>query len=179
VAINPQKKRRYTFQVVAVETSNPHAAKLRERFYSLHPEVQHKTHPYTAPYPFMPFLPSKEWPIDKIYQLARLHVRCIPELVPIFLHNLQDIRNQTADNGNQLMHGFVAMRCAIPDGSPPEILAPPLLDSIHNTGRIHTKVVLVPKTMEVETLTQFAIMHSILLNNVAEKYHGNVFVDGM
>jgi hypothetical protein len=41
VAISPHNKQNYTFQAVIVETSIPHAAKLREQFYSLHPEVQH------------------------------------------------------------------------------------------------------------------------------------------
>jgi len=95
VASSPQKGApRFSFQAVVVESLANQAAKVRERFFSLNPQVLHATHLYTHLYPLIPFLPSKDWTVEKIHSLARLHVTMLHNQRLVFLHNLQDIKIQ-------------------------------------------------------------------------------------
>jgi hypothetical protein len=151
VAVSDNKAERFSFQAVVIETLANHAAALREKFYLLNPELLHQALPYLAPYPFIPFLPSKEWTILKISHLARLHMKLISEQRPIFVQNLQDLCNVIFPNGATLMQ---------------------------NTGNTTTKVVLVPKENESEALTQLSVIQSILFNKADPEYHHKVFVEG-
>jgi hypothetical protein len=36
---------------------------------------------------------SKEWPISKILQLAKMHVAKVNDLKPLYLENIQDIHH--------------------------------------------------------------------------------------
>jgi hypothetical protein len=124
----------------------------------------------------MPFLPSREWKIETIYNLARLHTRTIQDLCPIFLQNLKDIHNKIHSNGFNLYQGFQAMQLTGINGKDP---AKPLLESIHNTSDPAIKVALVPKDNVENTKIQFAALHSILLENVPVDFHHNVFVGSL
>jgi hypothetical protein len=172
---NPGK---FSFQAVVVETSAKHAATLRERFYSLdHPAKAQQQFPYTGKYQFVPILKSKEWTIQKILRLAKLHVKLISDLKPIFIVNLQDLRNEITPAGSTLMQGFYGMTFQQTING--KALDPvPLLHSIHNTGNKTTKVALVPSSHYTEALNQLSAIHSILTSNVSPDYHEKVFVHG-
>ncbi len=72
---------RYSFQAIVVETSTQLASTIWEKFYELdQPAKAQAIYPYTGMYQFVPLLKSKEWPVDKIYKLARLHVNLIESL---------------------------------------------------------------------------------------------------
>jgi hypothetical protein len=102
---------RYSFQAIVVETPTQLASTIREKFYELdHPAKAQAIYPYTGMYHFVPLLKSKEWPMDKIYKLARLHVNLIKSLRPMYVNNLQDINHVIDEEGNSLMQGFMACR---------------------------------------------------------------------
>jgi len=176
VPISSQKQDRFSFQAVVVETSVAHAAALWEWFYSLNPDLIRFKHPYTAPYPFVPFLPSRAWTVEKIYKLAMLHLEIITDQRPIFLQNLQDLCNIVFSNSFSLLQGFLSMCCSSsPDSTE---LAKQLIVSMHNTGNPTTKVVLIPKANEEEALKQLAAIHSIMLSNIDAEFHSKVFLEG-
>jgi hypothetical protein len=94
VPIQEGKPERYAFQAVVIETSTQYAASLWEKFFSLaNPTQAVKEYPYTGQYQFIPFLKTKEWTVDKILRLAKLHVKIVQDLRPIFLANLRNIHN--------------------------------------------------------------------------------------
>jgi hypothetical protein len=132
---NSKDAKRYSFLAVAVETSVRQAKHLREAFFSLpKPEISKAKYPYTGQYQFVPLLQSKEWPIVKIFQLAKVHVKICQNLKPIFLQNLPDIRNAISSDGHTLMRGFQGMTRKV------EGKAYALVHSVHNTNRPHVKV---------------------------------------
>jgi hypothetical protein len=177
VPIVEDKPEKYSFQAVVVETSANKAASLRERFYSLDPPTKaHQSFPYTGKYQFVPILKSKEWTVNKILRLAKLHVQIINDLKPIFLTNLQDLRQEITPTGNTLMQGFYGMQFQCPESNPAAQV--PLLHSIHNTGNKTTKVALVPSAHYSDALTQLSSIHSILMSNIAPEYQDRVFVKG-
>jgi len=89
VPIKEDDTRRYSFTAVVVETSTKHASQLRERFYDLSdPRTATTDYPYTGLYQFVPMVKSTDWPIPKIYQLARLHSSIINDLKAIYVHNI-------------------------------------------------------------------------------------------
>ncbi len=178
VPIAEDKPEKFSFQAVVIETSAKDAAALRERFYSLdNPVKAQQKFPYTGKYQFVPILKSKEWTVTKILRLAKLHVKLISDLKPIFITNLQDLRNEITPAGSTLMQGFYGMQFnQTINGKPLDPV--PLLHSIHNTGNKTTKVALVPSSHHTEALNQFSAIHSILMSNVLPEYHDKVFVSG-
>ncbi len=179
VPVQDGKSERFAFQAVVVETSTQQAASLRERFFSLgDPKQVQQKFPYTGRYQFVPFLKTKEWTVQKILSLARLHVKIVQDLRPIFLSNLQDIHNSIDNGGTTLMQGFYGMQYTLPLGdAPPE--PEPLLHSIHNTGKQYTKVALVPTCHYDSALTQLSAIHSILTSYISNEYLDRVFVGSM
>jgi len=166
--------KRYSFPAVAVETSARQAKCLRESFFSQpKPEISKAKVPYTGPYQFVPTLQSKEWPVVKIYQLAKVHVKICQNLKPIFIQNLQDIRNAIASDGHTLMRGFLGMSRKIED----KVYA--LIHSVHNTNCPHIKAIPVPQENYEVAVEQFSTIHLDLLSGVPREFHSSVFVDGM
>ena len=95
VPISDWKPEHFLFQAVVRETSVEHAAALREWFYSLgNPVLVSRHYRYTGQYLFIPLLKSQEWPVHKIWQLAKACVHFIGCLSPIFLENLQPLTNK-------------------------------------------------------------------------------------
>jgi hypothetical protein len=87
-------RERFSFNNIVIETSTQHAAALHEWLYELgNPLTATKQYPYTGGYQFVPMLKSKEWPISKIYHLAKIHAAIINDLRPLYLENLQDIHH--------------------------------------------------------------------------------------
>ncbi len=86
-----------------------------------------------------------EWPIRKIYQLAKLHVAIIDGLRPLNVTSLQDINHVIDAEGQSLMQGFYDMLVSSKDHQITDgiTLAAQLVHLIHNIGRLTTKVVLV------------------------------------
>jgi hypothetical protein len=180
VPIQEGKTDRFVFQAVIVETSTQQAASLRERFFSLgNPEQAQQKYPYTGKYQFVPFLKTKEWTVPKILRLARLHVKIVQDLRPIFLANLKDIRNSIAHDGTTLMEGFYGMQYTIPAVDDNEPMSEPLLHSIHNTGKPTTKVALVSTCHYDAALTQLSAIHSILTSYIPQDYLDKVFIDSL
>jgi hypothetical protein len=137
VPMGSNTKERYSFQVVIIETAANQARKMRESCFALpKPSVSREYYPYTGPYQFVPLIESKEWPAVKFFQLAKVHVKICQNLRPIYLENIQDIRNQITDGGHMLLRGFLSMTHNIHGAA-----AVPLIHSVHNTAREHTKVV--------------------------------------
>jgi hypothetical protein len=85
--------------------------------------------PYTGPYQFVHMLQSKEWSVQKIFQLATVHVRLCEKLKVMNVQNIQDIRNKIGRQGHTLMRGFLGMTIALEGCG-----TFPLIQSIHNTG---------------------------------------------
>jgi hypothetical protein len=102
-----------------------------------------------------------------------VHVKICQNLKPIFIQNLQDIRNTIASDGHTLMRGFLGMTRKVED----KVYA--LIHSIHNTNRPHTKVVLVHLENYEAAIEQFGTIHLDLLSGVPKEFHCNVFVDGL
>jgi hypothetical protein len=168
---NPE---RFSFQAVAVETSTNHAKQLREAFFSQPKPVESaKYFPYTGPYQFVPMLQSKEWPVWKIFQLAKVHVKLCGNLEVIYVQNLQDIRNSIGHQGQTLMRGFIGLTVTV-DGK-----TLPLIHSIHNTGRLHVKAVLVHHEQYEYALEQLSVIHQALLSGVPQEFYKKVFVDNL
>jgi hypothetical protein len=104
-------KERFSFQTIVIEMSTKNAAKLREWFYTLkNPLKAQHQFPYTGRYQFVPFLKWKEWTVPKILRLAKLHVKTVQDLSPIFLTNLQDLRTVFSNKGATLLQGFYRMQ---------------------------------------------------------------------
>jgi len=135
----------------------------------------HET-PLHCSIPFDSILAIKGLVSGKIYNLARLHTKMLHDQHPIFLENLQDIRNPITTSGTTLLQGFLSMMQALPEDSPRDASQMPLIVSMHNTGKPTTTVVLVQKAHEDEALRQLAAIHSILLTNVSTEFHSQVFV---
>jgi hypothetical protein len=166
---------KYSFPTVAVETSTRQAKRLREAFFAqLKPADAKHMFPYTGPYQFVPLLPSKEWSVHKIFQLAKVHVRICDNLKAIYIQNLQDIRNEIGPQGNTLLKGILGMTLNLENK---EVV--PLIQSVHNTGRATVKVVLVLSENYDFALEQLAVLHPALLAGVPEAYQSNVFVDNL
>jgi hypothetical protein len=165
---------RFSFPAVALETSTRHAKNLREAFFSQPKPADAATRfPYTGPYQFIPMLQSKEWPIMKIFRLAKVHVKLCENLKVIYIQNLQDIRNTIGQQGHTLMRGFIGLTVAV-DGK-----TLPLIHSIHNTGRQNVKAVLVHQEQYDYTIEQMSVIHQALLSGVLQEYHSKVFVDNL
>jgi hypothetical protein len=90
---------------------------------------------------------------------------------------LQDIQNTINDSGTTLIHCFLDLKCTLPPNFPSTSVPHPLLDSVHYTGKAQTKVTLDPSDSAERALTEFAVLHSILLSHIPTKYHPNVFVE--
>jgi hypothetical protein len=163
---------RYAFPAVAIETS-PHQAKnLREAFFALPPPSEAKVdYPYTGCYQFVPTLQSTEWPIHKIFQLAKVHVKICDNLKAIYVQNLQNIWNEIRSQRHTLMRGFLGMQRKR-DG-----VTHSMVHSAHNTGRPNIKAVLVPAEHYDVAINKLASMHQSLLSGVPQIYHKNVFVE--
>lgn len=100
----------FSFQAIVVETATKDAHKLRERFYALEdPEHAKSTYLYTRLYQFVSFLKSTDWPIDKIYRLAHLHMQIVTDLELLYVANVQDINYIIVYEGDSLLHGFYGM----------------------------------------------------------------------
>jgi hypothetical protein len=180
VPIQEGKLDRYVFQAVVIETSTQHAASLREKFFSLgDPKKTVDRFPYTGSYQFVPFLKTKEWTVAKILNLAKLHVKMVQELKPIFIANLRNIHNDIAKEGITLLQGFYGMQYTYPavEGKPAQ--TEPLLHSIHNTAKPNTKVALVSLTHYEAAITQLSAIHSILASYISPEYHDRVFIDSL
>lgn len=159
-----------------METSTSQASSLREKFFSLSPpDIAQERYPYTGRYQFVPFLKTTEWTVQKIYNLAKLHVKLVQDLRSIFLITLQDIHNQISNDGTTLMQGFYGMHHH-PPGEGQSTLTVPLLHSIHNTGKSNTKVSLVTTNHYDAAVTQLSAIQSILSANIAPEFHDRVFV---
>jgi hypothetical protein len=133
------------------------------------------TYPYTGSYQFVPLLKSKEWSIQKIYHLAKLHVSVINDLKTIYLVNIQDLNMVVNDSGDPLMQGFLNMTTTDSLG---DAKTNKLLHSIRNTGKSTTKVALVKTDKNQDALDQFANIENLLATNIHVNYHANVFVEG-
>jgi hypothetical protein len=165
------KLERYSFPVVAIETSAKYSKQVREAFFSqLKPTDATKDFPYTGSYQFVPALQSKEWPITKIFQLAKVHVKICQNLKAICIENLQDIRNVIGNEGQTLMCSFLNLTYMV-NNSPQ-----PLIQSVHNTGRTNVKAVLVPMENYDAAIDQLGALHQLLLAGVSKDYHDAVFV---
>jgi hypothetical protein len=145
-----------------------------------HPAKAQETYPYTGMYQFVPLLKSKEWPVDKIYKLARLHVNLIESLRPMYVNNLQDINHVIDEDGNSLMQGFYGMQVSNPQRHKTGGLVPAsqLIQSVHNTSRNNKKVFLTQASKFEEAVDQFSNLHNILKNNIKHQFHANVFIPG-
>jgi hypothetical protein len=180
VPVQDSKPERFAFQAVVVETSTQQAASLCKKFFSLgNPTQVQQKFPYTGRYQFVPFLKTKEWTVHKILGLARIHVKIVQDLRPIFISNLKDICNGIDHGGTTLMEGFYRMKYTLPivEGNPPE--SAPLLHSIHNTGKQNTKVALVPMCHYESALTQLSAIHSILTSYIPKEFLDRVFIDSL
>ncbi len=93
---------------------------------------------------------SKEWPVSKIYCLAKLHSHIVHDLKPRFVHNIKDLRNKIGSTLT-LCQGFYGMLAKESSGKENPF---PLLDSIHNTNAPHTKVALASADHFDEAVTQ-------------------------
>jgi hypothetical protein len=141
------------------------------------PTKARQSFPYTGKYQFVPILKSREWAVNKILRLAKLHAQIINNLKPRFLAKLQDLRQEITPTGNTLMQGFYGMQFQCPEEGKPA--APlPLKHSIHNTENKTTKVALVPTAHYSDALTQLSSIHSILMSNIEPEYKDRVFVAG-
>jgi len=165
---------KYSFPAVAIETSARYAKQLREAFFTQpKPSEAAVKYPYTGPYQFVPMLQSKEWPVLKIYQLAKVHVKLCDNLKVIYVQNLKDIRNAIGPNGHTLMKGFLGMTITM------EGCTLPLLHSIHNTGRENVKAILVHQEYYDYAIENLSTLHVELSSGVPQEYHENVFVENL
>jgi len=133
VPIQEGDSARFTFQALVIKTSTKNATILRERFYEFQPSKIVKNYPYTGLYPFVPMIKSKEWSIQKIHQLAQLHVSILNDLKAIYVSNILDIHHLINDKGESLLQYFLTQKTSIQhnnDANLPE----PLFHSIHNTA---------------------------------------------
>jgi hypothetical protein len=158
---------RFTFQAVVVETAAAHASSLHEKFYELeNPATARLNYPYTGGYQFVPMLKSKEWSIQKILQLAKLHESIISNLRPLYLENLQDIHHIVNDAGGSLLEGFLNTSV---DGNP-------IFHSMHNMGHGRNKVLLSHHDQLDSAIDTLGTIHETLFSEVDIKYHTNVFL---
>jgi hypothetical protein len=132
-------------------------------------------YPYTGIYQFVLMLKSTEWPISKIYQLARLHAAIIDNLRPLYLENLRDINNVISVDNTSLMQSFYDLSVTtidkqISDGIMP---APQLVHSIHNTSNKNTKAIFVQTWKYEEAIGQLANIYNILRASVPPAFHHN------
>jgi hypothetical protein len=162
VPISEGKPERFAFQAVIIEISAKHVADLQERLFALgDPTILQRHFPYVGGHQFIPFLKSKEWSVQKNYNLARVQESIVQDLKPIFVEHLNDLRNKIG-LVETLRAGFMGMRYADPETSSMF----PLLHSIHNTANKGTKVALVPSLHFNSAVTQLAAVHSILRNYI-------------
>jgi hypothetical protein len=144
VPISDGKPKRFPFHAVVIETSVEHATRLRERFYSLgDPDRAAKIYPYMGKYFFVPLSKFKEWPVDKIWKLAKTNADIIRNLRPIFVENLQDLRNLISQQAS-LREGFMTLTHMEYDTAGKLTSQELILHSIHNTSNPTTKVAVVP-----------------------------------
>jgi hypothetical protein len=66
-------------------------------------------HDYAGRYPFVPLLKSRQWPVQKIWKLAKTHDTIIASLCTIFLENLHDL-NTRINEHETLRTGFMSMK---------------------------------------------------------------------
>jgi hypothetical protein len=145
-----------------------------------HPSTAIQTYPYNDQHQFLPMIKSKEWPVQKVYHLAQLHVSIIESLRPLYISPLQDLNNVVDDRGDSLLHVFQCLPRPAPqpsmsDGSP---LPSMLLHSAHNTRQPTTKVVLVQQSNYEEALGILSNLQKILSNAIDPKFHAYVFMAG-
>jgi hypothetical protein len=119
-------------------------------------------------------LQSKEWPIVKIFQLAKVHVKLCQNYRVIYIQNVQDIRNAVGENGHTILRGFLGMTYMKSTRDKVQ-----LIHSIHNTRRKNIKAVLVPHEHYDLAIVQFGALHQCLLAGIEGKYHKNVFIEGL
>jgi len=167
---------RFSFQAVVIETTAEHAAKLRERFYSLGDPLQvQQVYPYIGKYQFAPLVKSREWPIDKIWKLAKFHDNIICGLRPIFIQNLQDLNNKINDT-DTLRTAFLRLQNSETiEGITHQVQ---LIYSIHNTGNPTTKVALIPPLYYDSAIQQLSVIHSGLQGYIHPNFHKAVFLPG-
>jgi len=178
VPIQDGKPERFAFHAFVLETSIEHATNLRERFFSLgDPERVSKLHPYTGRYFFIPLLKSKEWPVTKIWKLAKTHDSAIRNLSPLFLENFQDLKNPTSPNAT-LRDAFMSIEHIDYNDKGEVTNRELLLHSIHNTGHSTTKVAIIPQKLYKAAMLHFSAIHSNLQQYVSPAYHSNVFIHG-
>lgn len=157
---------RYSFPAVVVETSTRQAKVLRETFFGLpSPAVA------IASCQFVPMLQSKEWPHQKIFQLAKVHVKLCQNYKVIYIQNIQGIRNIVGERGHDLIRGFLGMSYTKSCGQKMQ-----LIHSIHNTGRKNIKAVLVHQEHYDLAIDQFGALHQCLLAGIKPEYHKSVFI---
>jgi len=94
-------------------------------------------------YFFVPLLKFKEWPVDKIWKLAKTYADIIRNLRPIFVENLQDLRNLISQQAS-LREGFMTLTHMEYDTAGKLTSQELILHSIHNTSNPTTKVAVVP-----------------------------------
>jgi hypothetical protein len=178
VPIQDGEPERFAFYAVVLETSIEHATTLQECFYSLgDPDRVSKLHPYTRKYFFVPLLKSKEWPINKIWKIAKTHDSTIRNLRPLFLENLQDLKNPISPNAS-FCDAFMSMEHIDYDKKGEVMNRELLLHSIHNTGHSTTKVAIIPQQLYEAAMLHFSAIHSNLQQYVSTDYPSNVFVLG-
>jgi len=120
-------------------------------------------------------LPSKEWPISKIFNLAQVHVNIVSDLRSIYINNHQDIITVINEAGESLMQGLYKLETSECDSS---TIRSKLLHSVHNTARPTTKVALVTSSNYEDALGQLTNLQNILINSVPANYHQFIFVPG-
>jgi len=119
IPVSDRGKECFTFQAIVIETSTKHAANPCRHFYELeNPSIAPRKYSYTSGYQFVPMLKSKEWPISKIYRLAKLHVNIIDGLRPLYLENLQDKHQMINKYGDSLLQGFLNATISALDTTP-------------------------------------------------------------
>jgi hypothetical protein len=100
----------------------------------------------------------------------------VENLRTIYINNLSDLNNVVSDNGDSLMHILQSLVPSTTDHN-----NTPLLHSVHNTGRLTTKAMLVQRDLMKMpyALGQLSNLQSILANNTVQKYHQFVFIPGI
>jgi len=113
-------------------------------------------------------LKSKEWPISKIYRLAKLHVNIIDGLRPLYLENLQDKHQMINKYGDSLLQGFLNATISALDTMP-------LFHSMHNMCQGRNKVLLTHTWYFDIAVEYLGTIHETLYSNIDTVYHPTVF----
>jgi len=131
---------------------------------------------YTGIYQFVRLVKSTEWPIQKIYNLAKLHVTIIDNLKSIYRRNLQDIHYEVDTARNALLQGFYTLLTSVYKDSDTSMShRMPLIHSLHNTRCNTVKVALVTTTNYSDSLGKFSNLKNLLTAKVPLEFHDQVF----